>query len=78
VSADSPRRSYLVSYMGRSTPSRSNPFRFFLNHSLATATNGFLCLYPKPGLAAALEGHPKRQLELLAAAILEPRLSLLD
>jgi adenine-specific DNA-methyltransferase len=51
--------------MGRSTAMRENPFRFFLNRSRATATNGFLCLYPKPRLADALDGHPEREIELL-------------
>jgi len=51
--------------MGRATAERSAPFRFFLNRSQAVATNGFLCLYPKPELAAALKNRPERELELL-------------
>jgi adenine-specific DNA-methyltransferase len=56
---------FLVSYMGRATANRDAPFRFFLNRSQATATNGFLCLYPKSALAAALTGNPEREHELL-------------
>jgi hypothetical protein len=60
-----PPARFLISYMGRSTTKRDAPFRFFLNRSQAIATNGFLCLYPKPSLAAALAGHPEREVELL-------------
>jgi hypothetical protein len=60
-----PPAPFLVSYMGRSTASREAPFRFFLNRSQATATNGFLCLYPKPALAKALANYPERGTELL-------------
>lgn len=56
---------FLVSYMGRATAKRDAPFRFFLNRSQAIATNGFLCMYPKPELAAALKNHPERETELL-------------
>jgi adenine-specific DNA-methyltransferase len=56
---------FLVSYVGRATTKRDAPFRFFLNRSRAVATNGFLCLYPKPALAAALKGHPERETEFL-------------
>lgn len=56
---------FLLSYMGRATSKRSSPFRFFLNRSQAIATNGFLCLYPKPALARHLQGDPQREVELL-------------
>lgn len=56
---------FLLSYMGRATSKRSSPFRFFLNRSQAIATNGFLCLYPKPALARLLQGDPQRHKELL-------------
>ncbi len=45
---------FVCSYMGRSTPSRANPFRFFLNHSRAITPNVYLNLYPKPTLGNAL------------------------
>lgn len=51
--------------MGRSTPSRHNPFRFFLNHSRAVAPNVYLNLYPKPGLAMALDQDPAAALQML-------------
>lgn len=60
-----PAPPYLVSYMGRSTSKRDTPIRFFLNRSQATATNGFLCLYPKTVLESALKDHPEREAELL-------------
>lgn len=56
---------FLLSYMGRSTSTRSSPFRFFLNRTRAIATNGFLCLYPKPALARHLQEDPQREVELL-------------
>ena len=56
---------FLLSYMGRPTSKRSSPFRFFLNRSRAIATNGFLCLYPKPAVARLLQEEPRRELELL-------------
>jgi adenine-specific DNA-methyltransferase len=56
---------FLLSYMGRSTSKRSSPFRFFLNRSRAIATNGFLCLYPKPAVARMLQEDPRREVELL-------------
>jgi len=34
------------------------PFRFLLNNSKATATNVYLCLYPKPLLAKELARDP--------------------
>src|SRR5690606_38540657 len=44
----------LCTYMGRRGKSGQSPFRFFLNHSAATAGNVFLLLYPKPRLTAEL------------------------
>jgi hypothetical protein len=38
---------------------RSNPFRFILNHSKATAANVYLMLTPKPVLAKLLQNDPE-------------------
>ena len=45
--------------MGRQHTGRGRPFRFILNHSMATATNVYLMLYPKPALAKALLEKPE-------------------
>ena len=37
---------------------RDKPDRFILNHSMATAANVYLMLYPKEGLARALRNDP--------------------
>jgi hypothetical protein len=42
--------------MGRSDAKSGRPFRFILNHSIATVANVYLAMYPKPRLAQALEG----------------------
>jgi adenine-specific DNA-methyltransferase len=49
----------LCTYMGRPTEKSESPFRFFLNHSQATAANVYLMLYPKPKLATLLRGKPE-------------------
>lgn len=50
----------LCTYMGRQTSANGHhPFRFFLNHSQATAANVFLLLYPKPFLQNRLDDDPK-------------------
>lgn len=35
----------------------SSPFRFILNYSDVVATNSYLMLYPKPGLAHLIFGN---------------------
>ena len=45
----------LCTYMGRVSQTQDSPFRFILNHSIATAPNVYLLLYPKPALAMRLK-----------------------
>ena len=52
-----PAAPFICTYMGRPKEG-GRPFRFFLNHSRATACNTFLLLYPKPILARALDRDP--------------------
>lgn len=47
----------VCTYIGRSDHD-GRPFRFLLNHSKATATNVYLCLYPTPLLAERLRHQP--------------------
>jgi hypothetical protein len=47
----------VCTYIGRSDHD-GRPFRFLLNHSQATATNVYLCLYPQPLLANQLRHTP--------------------
>ncbi|RMG29099.1 MAG: SAM-dependent DNA methyltransferase [Methanobacteriota archaeon] len=49
---------FLCTYMGRVTQENSNPFRFILNHSKATAPNVYLMLYPKQVLLSAIKDNP--------------------
>lgn len=48
----------VFTYMGR-TSRRRSPFRFIRNHSLATATNVYLMLYPTPKLNELLGRDPQ-------------------
>jgi adenine-specific DNA-methyltransferase len=50
---------FLCTYMGRTTSNGESPFRFLWNKSQATAANVYLCLYPKPELAALLARQPE-------------------
>ncbi len=59
IQEDRPASPLLCTYMGRRSPRSSNPFRFILNHSRATAPNVYLMLYPKPALANALKEKPE-------------------
>lgn len=56
---------FLATYMARSRSADSHPFRFFLNLSLAVATNVFLLLYPKHRLRTLLGESRERMTELL-------------
>lgn len=49
-----PSAPLLCSYLGRGDAKNGHPFRFFLNHSCATAPNVYLLLYPKTVLTRAL------------------------
>ncbi|MCU0533408.1 MAG: N-6 DNA methylase [Hydrococcus sp. Prado102] len=53
-----PPAPFLCTYMGRENTSRGKPFRFILNRSMATASNVYLMLYPKPFLKQALSARP--------------------
>ncbi len=44
--------------MGRGSLGGRRPFRFILNHSLATATNVYLLMYPLPELATVIAANP--------------------
>lgn len=48
----------VFTYMGRTSRQRS-PFRFIRNHSVATATNVYLMLYPTPRFNEVLETDPQ-------------------
>ena len=59
-----PATPFLCTYLGRSNKKNSEPFRFILNHSMATAPNVYLMLYPKGDLDEAIAESPqlKRQI----------------
>ena len=58
-----PAALFLCTYLGRSDKKSGRPFRFVLNHSIATAPNVYLMLYPKGNLRRAIDKTPqlKRQ-----------------
>ena len=54
-----PSAPYLCTYLGRSDNENSRPFRFILNHSLATAPNVYLMMYPLRALDEAMKKSPE-------------------
>ena len=54
---DRPPAPLLFNIIGRPDNKKRKPYRFILNKSLATATNVYLMLYPKPNLKELLEKH---------------------
>lgn len=54
-----PASPFLCNYMGRISAEKKNPFRFFINHSKATAPNVYLMLYPKPAIAREFLSRPE-------------------
>jgi adenine-specific DNA-methyltransferase len=56
---------FLCTYMGRSNRKKNGAaFRFILNHSVATAANVYLLLYPKAELSLALNAKPELKNEI--------------
>ena len=56
-----PPAPFLCTYLGRSDKKNGRPFRFILNHSIATAPNVYLMLYPKEPIGRAIEQSPERK-----------------
>lgn len=59
-----PPAPFLCTYMGRQRATNGVPFRFFLNHSCATAPNVYLLLYPKPPLDHLLRDAEQLQYDI--------------
>lgn len=55
---DRPPAPIVCTYLGRGDTKRGRPFRFILNHSMATVANVYLAMYPKPNLITALRRDP--------------------
>ena len=49
-----PAAHFVCTYLGRVSKNGNSPFRFILNHSLATAPNVYLMLYPNDSVAETL------------------------
>jgi hypothetical protein len=58
VQENRPPAPLLLNILGRPDITKRKPYRFILNKSLATATNVYLMLYPKPSLQKLLENDP--------------------
>ncbi len=73
-----PPAPFLCTYLGRSDKKSGKPFRFILNHSMATAPNVYLMLYPKEPLKRVIAESPelRRQIfEILNGIALEDMLN---
>lgn len=53
-----PAAPFVCTYLGRGNVKSGRPFRFILNQSNATVSNGYLALYPKEPLAQAIVKNP--------------------
>ena len=53
-----PPSPFLCTYIGRGDTKNGKPFRFILNHSLATVSNVYLILYPKNTIERSLKADP--------------------
>lgn len=63
-----PPAPFLSAYVGRNSENvQGFPVRFIMNQSMATATNSYLMLYPKPLLAKLLNSYPDLQLGIWKA-----------
>lgn len=49
-----PAPPFVCTYLGRGNVKSGRPFRFILNHSMATVTNVYLALYPSGPLVEAI------------------------
>ena len=56
-----PAPPFLCTYLGRGNKKNGRPFRFILNHSLATAHNVYLLLYPKKAFERELSETPENK-----------------
>ena len=59
-----PPAPFVCTYLGRSDTRNGRPFRFILNHSLATAANVYLMLYPKEPFDRILSKQPTLKREV--------------
>lgn len=57
----------ICTYMARSLKEDQHPFRFILNKSKATITNGYLAMYPQPKFADFLSKNPNALFEVWEA-----------
>ena len=53
-----PAAPFLCTYLGRSDKKNGRPFRFIMNHSIATAPNVYLMLYPRTSWKRQWQNRP--------------------